>query len=382
MMAMLVTLGVMNGFEADLKEKLLGNMAPVTVTGRGLREDVVLELRERLGKREGLLGFSPYVRCQVLLADAGRPVGATLVGIDPERLPVVSRLPEQLVEGSLGSLEGTAAGEDLPEACRDKPSILLGRELSDLLGAYYGDLIRVVSPEGIETPFGIVPAQKTFCVGGVFRTGLYEYDASFAYVALDEAQTFLRLGDGISGVDVGIADYDRAREWSREIRRLFPGRFRVEDWMEKNRRLLAAMRLEKVTAFSVLALIVLVAALSILSSLAMTVTEKRKEIAILKAMGADRRRIQALFVLQGLLVGASGTAVGTAAGLAICKLLERYPVVRLPRDIFYQFTLPVRTEWLDVLLVSSAALLLSLLATLFPAWKAARLPPAETLRYE
>jgi len=152
--------------------------------------------------------------------------------------------------------------------------------------------------------------------------------------------------------------------------------------MQKNRRLLSAMRLEKITAFAVLALIVLVAVLNILSSLAMTVIEKKKEVAILKALGATRGRIQGLFVLQGMLIGLSGTGVGVLAGVGACKILARYPVVTLPQDVFYQLTLPVRMEPLDILLVASAALLLSLLATLYPAWKAARVLPAETLRYE
>jgi lipoprotein-releasing system permease protein len=201
-------------------------------------------------------------------------------------------------------------------------------------------------------------------------------------VSLGEAQSFLRIGKEISGIEVGISKVERARKSAEEIRHLCGDLYRVEDWMQKNRRLLAAMRLEKITAFAVLTLIVLVAVLNILSSLAMTVIEKKKEIAILKALGATRGRIQGLFVLQGMLIGLSGTGIGVLAGIGICKMLERYPVVTLPQDVFYQLTLPVRMEPVAILSVAVAALLLSLLATLYPAWKAARVLPAETLRYE
>jgi lipoprotein-releasing system permease protein len=382
-MAMLVTLSVMDGFEEDLKEKLLGNMAPVTLTRKHMNQDHVRELRERLAGVEEVRGLSPFIRTQVLLVSSGRPGGATLMGIEPESISLVSRLPEQMLEGSLDVLRGPIEPSGaFPEECAGRPAILLGRELTNNLGCFYGDPVRVVSPSGIETPFGVMPVEETFCVGGVFQTGLYEYDASFAYVALGETQSFLRIGEEVSGVEVGLTGYEKARKTAREIRALSGGAYRVEDWMQRNRRLLSAMRLEKITAFAVLALIVLVAVLNILSSLAMTVTEKRKEIAILRALGATRGRIQALFVLQGMLIGSTGTCVGVLAGVGFCKVLERYPVVTLPQDVFYQLTLPVRMQPLDILSVAMAALLLSLLATLYPAWKAARVLPAETLRYE
>jgi len=381
-MAMVVTLAVMDGFEEDLKEKLLGNMAPITITGKDLTQAKVEELRRELKDIRGLEVLSPYIRTQVLLVSAGRPVGATLIGTDPATASRITRLPEQIQEGSLESFSGFAAGQgEISQDCADKPAAILGRELANHLGCFYGDPVRVVSPVGIETPFGVLPAQRVFCVGGIFQTGLYEYDSSFVYVPLTEAQKFLQMGSRVTGVDLGIRNLYQARVTAEQIRKRVGDRYRVEDWMQKNRRLLSAMRLEKITAFSVLTLIVLVAVLSILSSLSMTVIEKRKEIAVLKALGATGGSIQLLFIFQGLAIGLIGTLAGAGAGIGVCKLLENYRVVSLPQDIFYQLTLPVELQAADVLSVSLATLLLSLAATLFPARRAARVPPAETMRY-
>ena len=380
-MALLVTLGVMDGFEQDLKEKLLGNMAPITLTGKELDRTDVEALEVALTALSGFRGLCPYVRTQVLLTVSGRSFGATLVGVDPDRVSQVNRLPEQILTGSISALQRFPdTGGELPE-CEGRPSILVGREMLHRLGAYYGDRIRMVSPVGIETPFGVVPVQNDYCIGGIFQTGLYEYDASFVYMSLEEAQRFLHLGSRVTGIDVGIRDVARAPEVAGRIRDRIDPAIRVEDWTQKNRRLLSAMRLEKTTAFAVLVLIVLVAVLSILSSLAMNVMEKRQEIAILKALGATRRRILFLFVLQGLSIGGTGTLIGSLAGIGICRLLKTYPVVTLPQDVFYQMTLPVALAATDVLYVCLATLALSLLATLYPAWKAAGVVPAESLRY-
>jgi len=381
-MAMLVTLAVMDGFEEDLKEKLLGNMAPITLTADDLDGRDVGAVQERLAGLEPVRGLCPYVRTQVLLTAAGRPFGATLVGVDPKKIALVSRLPEQIQAGRLDSLDRfvSADGESYP-GCEGKPAILAGRELVDHLAAYYGDPIRLLTPVGIETPLGVVPVQSRFCVGGIFETGLYEYDATFVYMSLAEAQRFLHLGDGLSGIEVGIDDFAEAGTVAAEIRERLGPAFRVEDWMQKNRRLLSAMRLEKITAFGVLVLIVLVAVLSILSSLAMTVIEKKQEIAVLKALGATRGRILLLFVLQGLLIGVTGTGAGAAGGIGACWMLKTFPVVQLPQDVFYNLTLPVALATSDIVYVCLATLGLSLLATLYPAWKAAGIPPTETLRY-
>lgn len=382
-MAMIVTLAVMDGFEADLKEKLLGNLAPITLKGKDLSDRDLEALRSRIAPIDGVTGLSPYVRTQVLLSAEGRTAGATLKGVDAETVSAVSRLPEQIRQGSLQVLADTREpSSELPQECFGKPPLLLGRELARHLGCLAGDLVQAVSPFGIETPFGVLPTQMTFCVAGVFQSGLYEYDASFAYGALGTVQQFLGLGEGITGIEVGVADLDRVRKIAAAVRQVVGPEVRVEDWMEQNRRLLAALRLEKIAAFAVLALILLVAVLSILSSLAMAVIEKKREIAVLKAVGASSGRIQKIFLLQGAAIGVAGTLAGVALGLVACRLLSAYPVITLPREIFYELTLPVRVQALDVLSVCLAAVGLALLATSYPSWKAARVPPAETLRCE
>lgn len=382
-MAMIVTLAVMDGFEEDLKEKLLGNLAPITLQGKDLSGQDVDSLRSRIAPLKGVTGLSPYVRTQVLLTAQGRTVGATLKGIETGTISVASRIPEQIREGGLESLSGKErAPIDPTGECSGKAPLLVGRELARHLGCLPGDPVRVVSPFGIETPFGVLPAQMTFCVTGIFQSGLYEYDATHAYGPLKTVQAFLGMGQAISGIEVGVTDLDQVRKVAAAIRQVAGPGIRVEDWMEKNRRLLAALRLEKITAFAVLALILLVAVLSILSSLAMAVIEKKREIAVLKAVGASGARIQKIFLLQGTAIGAAGTLAGVGLALAACRLLATYPVVTLPREIFYELSLPVRVQVFDVLSVSLAALVLALVATFYPSRKAARVPPSETLRYE
>ncbi len=381
-MAMIVVLAVMNGFEEDLKEKLLSNTAPIVITAREFTQEKQIRLEQVSSSIPGAIGISPYVAAQLLVVASTHTSGVKLRGIEPAKIPMVNRLAEQVRDGSLDGLEEARTQDAVQPTCAQYPGILVGSELAATLGCKVGDTVRLVSPSGIETPLGTIPRQKTFCVVGVFQSGFYEYDATHVYVSLRVAQWFLDMGDRVTGVELGVEDVYKARRIASVLRNALGDEYKVEDWMQRNRRLLSALRLEKVTAFSVLALIVMVAVLNIISSLIMGVMEKRREIAILKSMGATIGSIQGIFLVQGITIGVVGAIVGVGCGSALCKLLATYPIVSLPRDIFYQLTLPVRYDITDTMLVMCAALLLSVIATMYPARKAARILPAETLRYE
>jgi lipoprotein-releasing system permease protein len=275
--------------------------------------------------------------------------------------------------GDLASLESPSG---------DMPAIILGSELSKQIGAYPGDTITLVSPEGKLTPVGRAPNTRKFRVTGLFDSGMYEYDASMAYISLSEAQAFLALGDRVTGLEVRVEDPYASDRVARDVQETLGYPYWTKDWKMMNRSLFSALKLEKITMFIILTMIVLVGALNIISTLVMVVMEKTRDVAILRAMGATARSIMAIFVLQGVLVGVIGTLIGLASGLGICHLLAKYQFISLPSDVYYISTLPVRVESGDVLFVSLAAVGISFLATIYPAWNASRLNPVEALRYE
>jgi lipoprotein-releasing system permease protein len=275
-----------------------------------------------------------------------------------------------LVRGRLADLEG------------EVPGVLVGREMARNLGLFLGDRVQVVSPAGSATPIGVIPRLRTFRVAGIFATGMYEFDTTFAFVALHEAQDFLRLGTAAGGVEVRVRDIYQARKIARAIEvRLGPGYY-VRDWMDMNRNLFSALKLEKVAMFVILTLIVLVAAFNITSTLIMVVLEKSREVAILKSMGATNRSVRRIFVMEGLVIGGLGTALGLFGGWLLCFLLHRYKFIELPKDVYYIDTLPVVMKPEVFGLVAVCAVALCLVATLYPSWQASRLDPVEALRYE
>ncbi|MGD8367235.1 MAG: lipoprotein-releasing ABC transporter permease subunit [Desulfobacterales bacterium] len=368
-MALIVVIAVMSGFEADLKDRILGVESHLVV----LRHGPFTEFRkvlERIDETPGVTAATPFVYSQVMLRTASGASGAVLRGIDPKSAGRVIRNIKPEVLADMGSSEGNAA-----------PAIVLGKELARTLGVVRGDSLYVISPRGFLSPAGHVPAMKRFTVAGLFASGMYEYDGSLAYVPLVEAQRLLHMGDAVTGIEVRVDDIYRANKIGKAISDDLGFPFWTRDWMQMNRNLFSALKLEKTVMFIILVLIVLVAAFNIASTLIMMVMEKTRDIAILKAMGASNKSIHRIFVFNGMIIGAVGTMLGVGLGFLACFLLDRYKFIELPGDVYYITTLPVRLELLDVCLIAAAALVICFLATLYPARQAARMDPVEAIRY-
>lgn len=378
-MALIVVLSVMSGFERELREKILGVNSHFMVMrlGGGMAE--YKEVMTRVQQVPEVVSVSPFITGQVLITSSLASQGVVLRGIDPQTAGQVTDLGKKLTEGSLAAL---SAGK--------RPGIIMGKELARRMGVLLGNVVRVISPGGHITPLGVMPRSKLFTLVGIFDAGLYEYDTSLAYISLGEAQVFLGLGDQVTGLEAKVEDIYRAGEVAGRTKKSLGLSYFTQDWMQMNRSLFSALRLEKVTMFIILALIVLVAAFNIVSTLIMVVMEKNKDIAVLKSMGARNSSIMRIFIFEGLVIGVIGTLLGVLAGLSLASSLEgvvvfverlfRFKI--LPPSVYYIDKFPVQINYSDVGLIALSALILSLAATLYPSWQAARVAPAQALRYE
>lgn len=382
-MALIVVLSVMSGFQKTLKEKILGTQAHLVVlkaSDRGM--DHYEEALQKVEGIKGVVSAAPFIFSQVMLSSDSGTSGVVLKGIDPDRVSKVTELAKNLKSGRLDDLkEGKAT---------DLPGIILGVELAKHLSVTLGDPIQVISPLGTMTPMGMMPKMKRFLVKGIFYSGMYEYDNTMAYISLESAQKFFSMEAHVTGIEVKTEDIYKVKEIGKEIRKKMGFPFWTKDWMEMNRNLFAALKLEKIAMFIILVLIVLVAAFNIISTLIMVVMEKNKDIAILKSMGAPSQGILKIFVIEGGVIGVVGTVLGTLLGLAAAFNLETitgfvenlFGFKILSSDVYYIDKLPSQVNPLDVSLIVITAILISLLATLYPAWRASKLDPAEALRYE
>jgi lipoprotein-releasing system permease protein len=384
-MALIVVLAVMTGFTDSLRDKILGINSHIVIQrlGRGITD--YREVSEAVLQTKGVLAATPYTYSQTMISVPDANSGAVVRGIDPASAKNVLSLNNQLIEGSVEALDddkqSDAASTDSGSS-RSLPGIILGKEIARSLRVDLGDNIRLFSPAGPLTPMGIIPKIKTCRVVGIFDTGMYEYDSSLVYVSLSTAQDFLELGESVHGLELKVDDIYKASAIAAELEKKLGFGYVVKDWITMNKNLFSALKLEKTAMFIVLALIVLVAAFNIISTLIMVVMSKGKDIAILKSMGATSKGIMKIFIYEGLVIGLTGTALGVIGGLILGEILSRYQFIKLPSDVYPITTLPVKILPMDVTLVAVAAALITLLATIYPSWQASKIDPAVALRYE
>jgi len=372
-MALIVVLAVYSGFTDGLRDQILGINSHIIVQKPGGAMDDYTELREELLTVDGVTGATPYLYIQTLLSGSVGGSGVILRGIDPDTAKNVIKLDTQMIRGSIHDLTRN------PD--KRVPHIILGKNLAQELHVSVGDKVRLISSSGPLTPMGVIPRIKTCKVTGIFESGMYEYDSSLAYMTLTDVQNFLDSGDTAHGIEVSVSkdELNRADEVARRIIGAIGDDFVAKDWMSMNRNLFAAFKLEKIGMFICLTLIILVAALNIISALIMVVMEKEKDIAILKSMGATSRSIMKIFFFQGLIIAFSGTILGVAGGLGLCDLLSRYKFIELPSNVYPMSTLPIKVLPSDVIIVAIAAIVITLAATIYPSWKASQVHPGEVL---
>jgi len=376
--AILITvISVMNGFEKELRERILGMVSHATVSTWDRSFSDWPDLIERARDHPDVVGAAPFVESMTLLKGRGVE-GALVRGVDPALESDVSELADQMVAGSLASLDD------------ERWQVLLGVELAAMLGVGPGDPVTIFAPEIRATAAGVVPQVRRFTVAGVFEAGVHEFDAGLAVIHWRDAQALFRLGDDISGVRLAFEDLFRARSIALELADQLPGFYRVRDWTQQHANWFRAVQMEKTVMFIILSLIIVVAAFNIISTLVMLVTDKQADIAILKTMGLSPGGVMVVFIVQGMMIGVIGTLLGAFGGTLlalnvqsiVAGLESLLNTEFLSADIYYISDLPSDLHSADVIRFSLLALGLSLVSTLYPAWRAGRTRPAEALRYE
>lgn len=379
-MALIIVLSVMSGFQKSLRDKILGINSHVIVLNYQGSFGNYKEQLAKIKEVQGVKDVAPFVITQVLVSNKERSIGMVLRGISPSMQKKVTEIGKFVKDGSIDELEK-----------RDKiPNILIGKELAVNLGVIKGDKLMVILPQGDITPFGLMPKMVEFQIAGVFETGMFDYDTTMGYINLEEAQKLLGIGDKITGIEVKVNDIFKSDLVAQEIQGRLGLPFKVRDWKEMNKNLFSALRLEKTALFIILLLIVLVAAFNIITTLVMLVMEKNKDIAILKSMGATYKSIGKIFKLQGIIIGFAGTVVGGFLGViisinlhSIVTFAERVTGIELlARDVYFMDRFPSSVDPIDVVLVCGFSFLICYLATLYPAKEAAKMDPAEVLRYD
>lgn len=372
--ALVVVLGVYNGLTTDMRDKILGANAHGIVLSYipdafgknpGLRDEIL--------RTPGVTGATPFIYTEVMLSSGDGVKGLMLRGVDPRTAPGVLSMLKAIKKGSINGLE-TGDGT---------PGIIIGEELAKHIGLGMGSRVNLLSPSGEKTTAGFQPRIRPFEVAGIFKTGMYEYDSSLAFVILDAARELLGLDPGfLSGIEITVDDVYRADEITKELTDNIGNPFYARSWMDMNANLFAALKLEKIGMFILLIMVVLIGSFSIVATLVMLVMEKTRDIAVMMSMGATRKMIRRIFMYQGTIIGFVGTMLGYALGLTVGYLLKRYQFIKLPENVYTLDHLPIIITVPDVLIIGGAAMLLCFLSTLYPARQASRLKPADALRYE
>ena len=371
-MALIVVLSVYTGFTEGLRDQIIGINSHILVQRYGSNIIDPDELAKQVESIKGVEATTPYIYGQVLISSGSNSSGIVLRGIDPQSAGKVINIGRQMKVGQLADL-------DRPE---NIPGIIVGKELARQLSVRKGSKVRLISPDGPLSPMGVLPKIKTCVITGIFETGMFEYDSTLGFINLDTARSLGGHEEGVHGLEVRVKDVERADKVGDAIREALGPGYSIRDWMQLNQNLFAALKLEKVGIFIALDLIILVAALNIISALIMVVMEKTRDIAILKSMGATTASIMRIFFYQGAVIGLTGTVFGVMGGLGLCAILKKYKFIELPSNVYPMSTMPIKVVPLDITIIAISAIIITLAATLYPSWKASKVRPAEALTYE
>lgn len=387
--SLVIALAINAGFREDLQNQLLGSQSHINL--EKIKNDGIYnwpELMSRLEKQPHVTGAAPTLYEYVLATRGSRAGAALLKGVIPQYENRVSELLKTVKIGSaqaLNPLPPRPPCDPKDESCSTLPPIppvVLGKDLAESIGATVGSVVTMISPQGELTPFGTVPKYERFQVVGIFRSGFYNYDNMWAFIRLQDAQRLYALGDVVSAIEFKIDDLYKANQVADELQKVAGPEYMAKSWMEQNQALFRALSLERLVTFLTIGLIVFVAALNILIALIMMVMEKTKDIAVLMSMGARRRQVRGIFIFQGVLIGVIGTILGLIVGYGVAIAGAKYHFIALNPEVYSINYVPFAPRLLDGVLVAVVALLISFVATLYPSWSAARVLPAEALRYE
>ena len=379
-MTLNVVMAVMSGFEETLRDRLLGINAHIALIRSGEPMRDYENLIQQVSKEDGVVAATPTIYGQVMLTAGSRVSGVVVRGIDPDRVNRVVNVQSFLREGNLNGLK-TQHPIQVEDRTVLLPGIILGERLANQLGVFPGSAVQVVSPLGSPTAIGVIPKVRRFFVAGILRTGMSEIDSTLVFMGLAEAQRFFELGDAVTNIELRIRNVDQSRQVAEQIQRRLGFPYFAEDWTRLWPNLFSALKLEKTVYFLVLLLMILIGAFNIVSTLVMVVMEKKKDIAILRSMGATQQSIRRIFLLKGCIIGILGTVLGAILGLLVCLLISQYQF-DLPDGVFLIKTVPVRIYPMNFIMVTIASLAVCLIASIYPARQAAKLDPVEIIRYE